>query len=112
MVAGLYICILLMTMMGAVASLFLKRASGFSEIREFIFCKELYIGGILYVISALINIWVLKYLDYSVVLPMTAFTYVWTMILSRVILNESISKKKIFGVVMILIGAIFVSFVG
>ena len=70
---------------------------------------NLYIGGFLYLASAVLNIWILRYLDYSVVLPLTSFTYIWTMVLSHMILKEKITKKKIVGVVLILVGAIFVS---
>ena len=59
--------------------------------------------------SALINIWVLRYMDYSVVLPLTSLTYMWTMILSYLILKEKITKRKIVGVILVLIGAVFVS---
>lgn len=70
---------------------------------------NLYIGGGLYLISALLNIFVLRYLDYSVVLPLTSITYVWTMIISYLILKESITKRKIAGVALILVGAVLVS---
>ncbi len=104
-----YSCLLIMTLMGSVASLFLKRASESDGIRSMLFDINLYVGGGLYFLSAVINIWVLRYLDYSVVLPLTSLTYMWTMILSYLILNEKITKRKIAGVILILIGAVFVS---
>lgn len=104
-----YSCLLIMTLMGSVASLFLKRASGSDGIKSMLFDINLYVGGGLYFLSAVINIWVLRYLDYSVVLPLTSLTYMWTMILSYLILNEKITKRKIAGVILILIGAVFVS---
>lgn len=104
-----FVCLLLMTMSGSVASLFLKKASGTNGIVCMIKNINLYIGGGLYLISANLNIWILKYLDYSVVLPLTSLTYIWTMILSYLILKEKITKRKICGVILILIGAIFVS---
>lgn len=55
------------------------------------------------------NIWVLRFWDYSVVLPLTSLTYIWTMVLSYIILKEKISAKKIVGVILILAGAILVS---
>lgn len=71
--------------------------------------KNLYIGGILYLLGAVMNIWVLRFWDYSVVLPLTSLTYIWTMVLSYIILKEKISAKKIVGVILILAGAILVS---
>lgn len=104
-----FICLLIMTVLGSVASLFLKKASGTDGIFAMIKNVNLYIGGFLYLASAILNIWLLRYLEYSVVLPLTSLTYIWTMVFSYMILKEKITKKKICGVFLILIGAICVS---
>lgn len=101
--------LLFMTFVGSIASLFLKKASGANGFLEMLKNINLYIGGGLYLTSAVLNIWVLRYLDYSVVLPLTSFTYIWTMVVSYLILKEKITKKKIGGVFFILLGAICVS---
>ena len=101
--------LIVMTILGAVASLYLKKASGAENMIQMLKNVHLYIGGFLYLSSALLNISILKYLEYSVVLPLTSFTYIWTMLLSYFILKEKITKKKIAGVIFIVIGAIFVS---
>ena len=95
--------ILCMTLMGAVASIFFKRASGSDGFLQLLLNKNLYIGGFLY--PAAINIVVLRYLDYSVVLPLSSVTYIWTMVLSYWILQETITKKKILDVICIVLGA-------
>lgn len=104
----IYILLILMTLIGAMASLFLKRASSFDSIITLLKNKWLYIGGLLYLLSALLNILILKYLDYSVVLPLTSITYIWTMILSKTILKEQITSNKIFGTLLIFLGAIII----
>lgn len=104
-----FIILLFMTLLGSVASLYLKKASGTDGVIALIKNVNLYIGGFLYLASAVLNIWILRYLDYSVVLPLTSLTYIWTMVLSYMILKEKITKKKIAGVVLILVGAICVS---
>lgn len=104
-----YIILIIMTILGAAASLFLKRASGSGSMLSMIKNYNLYIGGMLYLSSAVLNIYILRYLDYSVVLPLTAFTYIWTMALSHVFLKESITKRKLCGVLLILAGAVLVS---
>ena len=104
-----FIILLIMTFFGSVASLFLKKASGTEGLLALIKNPYLYIGGGLYLFSAVLNIWILRDLDYSVVLPLTSLTYIWTMVLSYLILKEKITKKKIGGVILILIGAICVS---
>ena len=104
-----YIVLLVMTMFGSVASLFLKKASGLNSLIDMLNNINLYIGGFLYVSSAILNIWLLKILDYSVILPLTSLTYIWTMVLSYFILKEKITVKKIAGVCLILVGAIIIS---
>ena len=104
-----FIILIIMTMVGSVASLFLKKASGADGILALIMNVNLYLGGFLYLASAVLNIWILRYLDYSVVLPLTSLTYIWTMVLSYLILKEKISTKKICGVILILVGAVCVS---
>lgn len=104
-----FVILVFMTVCGAVASLFLKRASGTEGIFKMFLNINLYLGGGLYLISAVLNVYILRYLDYSVVLPLTSITYIWTMVLSYMILKEKITMKKIMGVVLILVGAIFVS---
>lgn len=104
-----FISLLIMTLLGSVASLFLKKASAADGLTGFITNRNLYIGAFLYLLSAVLNIWILRYLDYSVVLPLTSLTYVWTMIFSHMILGEHITAKKIVGVLLILTGAVCVS---
>ena len=104
----IYIGLIGMTFMGSVASLFLKRASGSDGIRNMILNPYFYIGGMLYFFSAVLNIWILHFLDYSVVLPLTSLTYVWTMISSYLVLKEKITWKKIVGVLLVFVGAIIV----
>jgi uncharacterized membrane protein len=97
---------LVFTLAGAFGGLCFKKAATASDsIIKTIFSPYLYIGGVLYVIGAVLNIMVLKELKYTVVLPLTSITYVWTIIISYFILNEKITVKKIFGICMILIGA-------
>ncbi|WP_017413600.1 EamA family transporter [Clostridium tunisiense] len=100
--------LLTMTILGAFAGLFLKKASS-SPFKSLILNINLYLGGGLYFLSALINIYILKYLDYSVVLPLTSMTYIWTMLISFFILHEKISVKKIIGIALILVGALCVA---
>ena len=101
-----YLLILVMTFGGALASIYLKKASSFKSIKELLMNKNLYIGGLIYVICAIINIIVLKTLDYSLVLPLTSITYIWTMILAYTLLKEKISRKRIIGLLVIIMGVI------
>ena len=97
-----------MTIIGAFAGFSLKKStSQSSSIFRVILSKWFYVGSFLYLTGALLNIYVLKFLPYTVVLPMTSLTYIWTMIISFYLLKEKITFKKILGVMLILIGAFF-----
>ncbi len=104
-----FFMVLSMTFMGSAASIFFKRASGSDGFVKMLLNVNLYIGGILYLAAAAVNILVLRVLDYSVVLPISSITYIWTMLLSYVILKETITKKKVLGVLCIVVGAVCVA---
>lgn len=102
----LLVCIIL-TIFGAFGGFFFKKATNEAEnLFKIIFTPYLYIGGICYLTGAVLNIWVLKNLNYTVVLPMTAITYIWTLLISFFLLKEKLSNKKIAGVGLIVIGAV------
>lgn len=105
----IYLIVLFMTVLGAIAGLFLKKASGGNGFLEFAKNKFFYLGTFIYFIAAILNIYVLKYLPYSVVLPLTAITYIWTMIFAHFTLKEIITNKKIVGVTLIILGAFCVA---
>ena len=105
-----YIAVLVvMTFLGATASLFLKKASGSEGILALMQNVNFYLGGMLYLLAAVLNIYILKFLEYSVVLPLTSLTYIWTMALSYFVLKETITGRKMLGVALILAGAVVVS---
>ncbi len=105
-----YIAVLVvMTFLGATASLFLKKASGSEGILALMQNVNFYLGGMLYLLAAVLNIYILKFLEYSVVLPLTSLTYIWTMALSYFVLKEKITGRKMLGVALILAGVVVVS---
>lgn len=106
----LMILIIIMTILGSFGGFFFKKSTSGNTALSIIKSKYLYIGGFLYVSSALLNIYLLKYLPLTVVMPMSAITYVWSMITSRIVLKEKITVSKIVGIIFIIIGVVFISF--
>lgn len=111
-----YSFIFLMTVMGSIASLFLKQASGSLKgeniaaiVLNMLKTPSLYAGGLLYLAASALNIYVLRILDYSSVLPLSAFTYVWTMFLAKLKFGEKLTWRKMAGVLLVVIGAVLVS---
>ena len=105
----IYLVILItMTLFGAIAAYFLKKVSESESLMDTLKSKYLYFGGGLYVTAAVLNIYLFRFLDYSVVLPLTAMTYILTMLISYKYLGEKITKRKIFGILMIIGGSVFI----
>ena len=103
------------TLLGAFASYNFKNAStdingfGVQTIAALARNKIFILGVVLYLIAAANNVFLLKYFDYSVLLPISSITYIWTMIIANRLLGEVITKRKIFGVVAIIVGAILLA---
>lgn len=104
--------VFIMTLTGSMGAFFLKK--GMNKIQKITILNliknsYLYIGGVLYVTGAFTNIYLLKIMPYTVVYPMTSLTYVWTMIISTLLLKEKIRLNKILAVGFILIGICFIT---
>ncbi|MCL2111205.1 MAG: multidrug transporter [Clostridiales bacterium] len=104
----LYLMLIGGCVLGAFASYFFKGATLRLEkfsiallVRE----KFIWIGGLLYIIAAVNNIFLLGYLDYSILLPMSSITYIWTLIIAYKLLGEKITARKVIGVAAIILGA-------
>ena len=101
-----FFAVILMTSLGALAGYCLKRAATAQCFDDIWRHPWLYGGGILYLIAAVLNVSVLQHLQYSVVLPLTSLTYVWTLIISRLLLHEAVTVRKMIGTILILSGAV------
>ncbi len=106
-----YLILLFMTYLGAQASVFFKKLSGMGRLSvKGMLCSPcLYLGGGLYLLAALLNIYVLSLMEYSKVLPLTSLTYVWTLLLACLVLKERVSMQKVCGVLFIMGGAVLIA---
>ena len=99
-----------MTLVGAAGAFFLKggmdRVDGLASLFK---NPRIYLGGCFYLIGAVLNILLLHRLPYSVLYPMTAITYVWSMALSAAFLGERLTKQKLMGMALILAGVLILS---
>lgn len=96
-----------MTLLGSLGGFFFKKSTAGASILGIVKNKNVYIGVLFYLLGAVLNILVLKKLPYSVVYPMSAITYVWSLALSVTVLKEKLTRPKLIGIVSILIGAAF-----
>jgi len=101
----------LATIVGSVGSVLLKKGSvklRFS-FKAVLRNYELIGGVALYVLTSLVFIWLLKYAELSFLYPLTGLTYVWVSFLSIKYLKEHMNSLKWIGIVLILLGAVFVA---
>lgn len=103
------VILLVETSVASFASFFLKKASSGDSKIDIIKSPFFYLGGILYVVSSCLGIVLLQLLPYAVVLPLGSLTYVWTMFISRWLLHEDITKRKLLGMAVLISGVILLA---
>ena len=99
-----------MTLLAAFGSYFLKLAAGKADsIAQILLRPELYLGGGLYVGSAVLNYALLKVLPYSLVVPVGSLCYVWAILIAHFLLHENIGRVKVLGLCLVVVGVVGVS---
>ncbi len=104
------IVLLVSTFISSLASYFLKKSTGKENKLLILLSPFFYLGGILYVVASGANIYLLQKLPYAIVLPLGSITYVWTMFLSNILLHEKITRRKILGMCIIIVGVVLVAY--
>lgn len=106
---------IVLTFIGAMGSLFLKLGSknfhlvaSIKNIIALIKNWQIILGVLLYGVSSIIFIIVLKMTDLSIAYPMTSMSYIFVTILSYNFLKEKINKYKTIGIILIIIGVALV----
>lgn len=78
------------------------------KIKQLITNTFLMLGVVLYGIATVMFVIALKGGELSVLYPLIATSYIWTVILARKYLGENINIAKIIGILFIITGAIFI----
>jgi drug/metabolite transporter (DMT)-like permease len=104
-----YIFIIIGTFIASLASFCFKKSSASDDLMTILKSKVFYLGGFLYFVCSIITIWLLQRMPYSIVLPMSGMSYVWTLLISHKFLEENINAYKTAGIIFIVIGILFVS---
>lgn len=66
------------------------------------------LGFLLYGVSAILWLGVLSKLDFSFAFPLVSMTYVFALIIGRVVFHETITWERIVGVLFICVGVLFI----
>ena len=109
MVLMLALILLVETSVASFASFFLKKSSGAESKIAILKSPYFYLGGMLYVVSSCLSIVLMQFLPYAIILPLGSLTYVWTMFISKWLLHEDITKRKLIGITVIITGVILLA---
>lgn len=101
-----YFVLICSVLLAAVSQIFLKKSSlevHTSLIKEYINVKVI-VGYSLLVLSTLLTIYAFTGMDYKNGPVIESLGYIFVMVLSLLFLNEKITKKKLIGNALILVG--------
>ena len=102
--------VLMASVIGSFGAVFLKKGSAKvvgHSLRSFI--NPSLAGGVaLYLASSVFYGFGIKGGQLSVLYPMVSLGSIWTLIWSRIFFHEAITREKLFGLALILIGVTFV----
>ena len=102
--------VLLMTLAGSLGAFFFKKStSDLTNVFSLLRVHSFYLGGFLYCLAALMNVVLLRYMDYTILYPMGAVAYIWSLIISNRFLGEKITKKKVLGIALICVGVVLLT---
>lgn len=92
--------LIVMTWCGAIGSVLFKT---FTASRS---TFVLMTGLLSYGLGALLNIVLLAYLPYTMVIPANALTFIWTLLLAKVVFRERVGIFKLAGIACIVSGVL------
>ena len=103
--------VLIDAFVGSFGAVFLKLGAGHLERRvmSLLWNPRLFAGIFLFCISSVFFVLGVQRGELSVLYPLIATSYVWTLLWSRLFFKEALTRNKILGLVLILIG---ISFIG
>jgi drug/metabolite transporter (DMT)-like permease len=112
-----WLLVLLAVLSGSVGALLIKSGAALLTIDRGLYVLfesaiinwPLAVGLFLYVLPALIFIYLLRFLDVSLVQPILALTYVVTAGLAIVVHHEKVSLMRMLGIALIILGVALVS---
>lgn len=99
------ILVLISTLFGGFGSLLLKKGAKDMELNlDLLKNYKLILGLITSATATIIFIFALQGGDLSYLYPFVSLTYIWILLFSNIFLHEKITKHKIYGVMLIVLG--------
>lgn len=106
------ILIIVMAISGSLGALFFKLATDRlpeGQILTLLRIPQLYIGLLFYAVNFITNIVLLWYMPFTIVYPITALSYICTLLISRIVLKEPINREKVLAIMSIAAGVVVLS---
>ncbi|MEO8028163.1 MAG: EamA family transporter [Bryobacteraceae bacterium] len=100
------------SIIGSFASVLLKASSGRLQftIPALLTNWKLIGGAMTYLVSSVFFVWGVKNGELSVLYPLVSLGYIWTMVWSKLFFGEPITRAKMSGVALILVGIVLLGF--
>jgi uncharacterized membrane protein len=100
--------VIIATIFGSFGPIFLKKGSREFKIKTAYKNYNIIIGIIFYAFATVLFIPALKGGELSVLYPLVSLSYIWVSLLSIKMIGEKMNKFKWIGVLLIIIGVIFI----
>ena len=98
------------SILSAIGALLLKKSSLNLSIKAIFKNKHLIMGLFFYSILTILFIYALKLEKLSLLFPLASITYIWVILLSSLILKEHITKFRMAGIFLIIMGIVIMGF--
>ncbi|MBR9703539.1 EamA family transporter [Candidatus Woesearchaeota archaeon] len=104
---------IVITLLGALGAFFFKKSSEHFSLNPFKLIKDWHfiLAAVLYAISSLGYVSLLRLEKLSILYPLASLQYIWVAILGAWLLGEHITKRKILGIGIIVIGIVLIALV-
>ncbi len=106
--------VLLASFIGSFGAVFLKSGAGrlHRDWRTLVFNYHLAAGVVLFVLSSYFFVLGVRHGELTVLYPMVALGYIWTLFWSRLFFGEPLTRMKFLGIGLILVGIAFLGLGG
>jgi drug/metabolite transporter (DMT)-like permease len=105
-----YFLVIICAIFGAAGQILFKMASDNLKFNLTIFLNiHLLVGLLLYAVATILFVYLLQFGDVSKLYPLIATSYIWVLLLAKIVLNENINCYQIVGVTCIIIGVYFIA---
>jgi multidrug transporter EmrE-like cation transporter len=106
-----FFLIILATICNSIATILNKHIINNSifSIKSFILNPYIYLALFIFFLSYVMVIISIKLVDLSIIYPTLSLSYIWITIIAYFLFNELITFSKVFGMISIILGIIFIN---